>query len=86
MSVCPPESTWFCTAATAWGCDHESHARLKYAAFFSSAHQNLDVIGECGLFISSEYPFMAASPDGIISCSCCGGGICEIKVNFNKLN
>ena len=84
MSVCHPESTRFRTAATAWGCDHESHARSKYAAFSSSAHQNLDVTGECGLFISSEYPFMAASPDGLISCSCCGDGICEIKVSLNE--
>ena len=82
ISVCHPESMRFRNAATSLGCDHESHARSKYAAFSSSVHRNLDVTSECGLFISSKYPFMAASPDGLISCSCCGEGIYEIKVKF----
>ena len=31
-------------------------------------------------FISMEYPYIGASPDGLISCKCCGEGVCKIKV------
>ena len=34
---------------------------------------------EPGLFISQTYPNLGASPDGVISCNCCGERILEIK-------
>ena len=34
---------------------------------------------EPGLFISQAYPNLGASPDGVISCNCCGERILEIK-------
>ena len=43
--------------------------------------QNVDV-GACGIFINSNLPFMAASPDGIYSCSCSRDGCVEIKCPF----
>jgi len=32
-----------------------------------------------GLFIDSERPFVGASPDGIVNCTCCGKGVLEVK-------
>ena len=32
-----------------------------------------------GLKLHSEFNFLAASPDGLTSCECCGSGILEIK-------
>lgn len=34
---------------------------------------------DAGLFISMERPFIGATPDGLISCDCCGKGILEVK-------
>ncbi|XP_072389723.1 uncharacterized protein [Diabrotica undecimpunctata] len=48
------------SAATRWGQDHEAIAKLEFEAKY-----NLKV-RECGLFISAENPFLAASPDGSI--------------------
>ena len=42
-------------------------------------HHNFKV-EESGLFLSTEYPFVGASPDGLVKCACCNDGICEIKV------
>lgn len=37
-----------------------------------------------GLYISSKYPFLGASVDGIITCSKCGVGTLEIKCPYGK--
>ena len=39
-------------------------------------------VEECGLFVSPKYPTLGASPDGIISCDCCGIGTLEIKCPY----
>ena len=36
----------------------------------------------CGLFIHKTVQFLAASPDGIIECDCCGRGVLELKCPF----
>ena len=36
-------------------------------------HQDFCVI-ESGLIIHKDYPFIAASPDGVVNCLCCGNG------------
>ena len=81
MSICHPETVKFKTSATAWGCEHESTARALYKDMLSKVHQGF-VVSECGLFISIEHPYIGASPDGLVSCLCCGKGIFEIKVNM----
>ena len=35
-----------------------------------------------GLVLDTENPFIEASPDEIISCSCCGKGVVEVKCPF----
>jgi len=39
-------------------------------------------IKECGLVISPKVTFLAASPDGLVSCECCGAGVLEVKCPF----
>ena len=41
-------------------------------------HYNLKVTGT-GVHICKDYPFIAASPDGIINCSCCPSRLLEVK-------
>ena len=79
MAICHPETTKFKTAATGWGCDHEVEARSKYNTM-SRVHKDFQVT-DCGFRINPDYPYLGASPDGVITCSCCRDGICEIKVS-----
>ncbi len=37
------------------------------------------MVTECGLFLDIETPYIGASPDGLICCSCCGKGVLEVK-------
>lgn len=47
-----------------------------------SSHQQF-LINECGLFLHLDYPFIGATPEGLVSCDCCGEGICEIKCPYS---
>ena len=80
MVICYPEACRFSTSATRWGCQHEKVALERYTS--QSQHKNLRV-SKCGLFVSVEYPFIGASPDGTVECSCCGQRICEVKVSIH---
>ena len=77
-SICYPDVFCFTTKATEWGCSHEHQARELYVKTNKPNHQNFRVI-ENGLFINPEWPFIGASPDGIIECLCHGRGTLEIK-------
>ena len=44
-------------------------------------HENFK-ISNAGLFIDDTHPFLRASPDGMVKCSCCGKGVLEIKCPF----
>ena len=79
LSICYPEMSRFKTAATEYGCKHEAKARQEYGIMSSRAHQNF-AVSQCGFFIHPAYPFVGASPDGLVSCACCPEGVCEIKV------
>lgn len=66
MSICHPDTVRFKAAATLWGCQHEMDALKQYEKKY---HQVL-----------SDHPYFGASPDSMVSCFCCGPGICEVKV------
>ena len=70
MSICYPESRQFYSKATSLGCKHERTARDAYVTLKKKDHHNFSV-RECGLFIDPSYPHLGASPDGIITCTCC---------------
>ena len=85
-SICYPELSRFQTAATAYGCKHEPQARQKYADIGSTSHSDFS-ISSSGFVVSTTSPYTGASPDGLVSCSCCGKGICEVKVRkVTKIN
>lgn len=63
---------------TRWGCQHEEAARQTYFAWASQQHQGL-TIRDAGLHIHPNYPYIGASPDALINCTCCGGGVLEVK-------
>ena len=79
MTVCYPELKKFKSRATTWGCKHENTGRKAYCEIQSKKHEGFTVSAS-GLHISHQEGFMAATPDGLVTCSCCGDGLCEIKV------
>jgi len=79
MGICHPEMAQFITEATKWGCQPERTAREAYRNHQKERHANFTVT-DSGLFLSTEHPYMGASPDGMVNCKCCGAGACEIKV------
>lgn len=80
--ICYPESTQFWSPQTAWGREHEGKAREACKAMSQDVRVNF-VCNDSGLKISTELLFLAASPDGIITCTCCKKGVLEIKCPFN---
>ena len=61
------------TSDMLYGIREEASARLKYAE-----ETNLDIV-ECGLFINKHYPYLGASPDGVVMENGVAIGIVEIK-------
>lgn len=82
-SVCYPESYKFSSNVTDWGCQHEKFARDIFTDKLRKEHENLKV-EEVGFFINPNVPFIGASPDGIVTCDCCGQAVVEIKCPFCK--
>lgn len=70
-TICYPDATKFYSRATRWGCEHEQIAYEAYKNQFACLHSNFQ-LSRSGLVIHVDYPFMGASPDGIISCSFVG--------------
>ena len=50
-----------------WGLEKELVARQQYGEEKSKVHQEF-AVRQSGLVFCPDYPFMAASPDGISSC------------------
>ena len=68
--------------AIKWGIEKEDIVRREYIAKISSMHQGF----QCTLtwlVVNPQYPFLGASPDALIKCSCCGQGIVEIKCPYS---
>lgn len=65
-----------------WGCTHEREVASQYTRLMQKDHEEFH-LQECGLFINPSYPYLGATPDGVISCKCCGTGILEVKCPFS---
>lgn len=77
-AVCYPESLYFKSETTTWGCKHEQ-ARRQYGCVADSQHISLS-ISKSGLVVNESYPFNGALPDGLINCKCCGFGVLEVHI------
>lgn len=52
-----------------------------YEKVSKSQHQKFSV-EENGLFVNPQWPYIGASPDGIVCCLCCGRSALEIKCPY----
>ena len=83
--------------ALIWGRENEHVALLAYFNTYSNPdyfgdslcingsidiHADLSV-NDCGLTIRKKEPWFGASPDSIVSCTCCGKGVVEVKCPFS---
>lgn len=59
---------------------HQSRKRCIAAA--AVHHKNFNIT-DSGLVIDPDFPYLGASPDGCISCDCCGSGVIEIKCPYS---
>lgn len=75
----------FTSAATEWGKQKEETARKDYVAKTSINHKDFKCKGS-GLILNEAFPQFGASPDGLISCECCGDGCLEIKCPYSCKN
>lgn len=67
-----------------WGNDHEKDAIKAFMSDVASQHANgINGFKQCGLFIKPDYPFLAASPDGLFICDCCSPAVLEVKCPFS---
>ena len=62
---------------------HEAEARKEYTKLMMATHENCS-IRLSGLIINEAYPFLAASPDDIITCKCCGTSLVEYKCPYRS--
>lgn len=65
--------------ALKYGRQMEPEARKAYATRQKKLRHRSLKVEECGLFVHKDHVYVGASPDGLISCKCCGTGVLEIK-------
>lgn len=61
-----------------WGSQMESEAKKAFMNHECDNHTEF-MLSECGLHVMAEVPFIAASPDALVSCRCCEKAVLEIK-------
>nr|XP_019546064.2 uncharacterized protein LOC109416458 [Aedes albopictus] len=83
--ICHPYQVNIETPATSYGRRNEPLARQYLSKMWNKNHQN-SRISECGIFLSVDHPYLAASPDAIGSCQCCGKFSVEMKCPFRLSN
>ncbi len=80
-------STFRGNNATRYGMEMEETARMEYAAHQQQNKCTGINVTDCGLFVSLDNPWLAATPDGIVqdpSDLTSSSGILEIKNPFTK--
>ncbi len=76
-----PEAFKFYSKSTSWGCKHEKKVRQVYTKKMLENHRDFSV-SDSGLTINPKWPFLGASPDGVVNCYCCNRGVVEIKMSL----
>ena len=75
------DATDLTVPAVMWGKQMEDTARTNYETEMKKIHMNFNVKA-VGLTVRADEPYLAASPDGVFSCDCCGTGLLEIKCPY----
>lgn len=71
--------------ATRYGKAMESVARKSFVDYAQNHHDGF-IAKDTGLHVLKDKPYLGASPDGLIECSCHGKGVLEIKCPYKYQN
>ena len=55
---------------------------MAFKKSFSKTHKDVTV-SDCGIYICKDIPFVAGSPDRMVTCSFCGTSCLEVKCPFS---
>ena len=81
--ICYPEAHRFTTKATEYGCEHEAVSTKKRHGRNTNHNRWKSILillfPHVGFFLDRVKQYIGASPDGLVTCSCCGEGVLEIK-------
>ena len=55
---------------------------MVYVEMMSTTHVEFEVEAT-GLHVNPKYPYLGASPDGLVMCACCGNGLLEVKCPYS---
>jgi len=80
-SIYYPEEFAFTSNSTRWGLSQENVTRELYLKHTAPNHHCF-VVSNSGLVVNPQWPFIRASPGGIVKCNCCGKGVLEIKCPY----
>lgn len=76
--ICFPNSKELSVPSVKYGREKEAVALGQYKTLMAAGHNHVQ-FEEAGLFISKEHLYLAATPDMLVECSCCGAGVVEVK-------
>ena len=68
--------------ALKYGRDMEIEAANTFIVFIKGKHKDIK-LSDCGLFVDGTLPYVGASPDRILVCSCCEKACVEIKYPYS---
>ena len=77
MNYLPPAHS----PAIDWGNYNERYAVNNFEKLIRRKHKTMKIV-PCGLILYGQLPIMAASPDGLVTCKCCGTRPLEVKNPF----
>lgn len=80
--ICAPQGISVSAPPVRYGREHEAEALEKYKKVAGNVHCNAQ-FKQAGLFVSKENVFLAATPDMLVECDCCGAGVVEVKCPWN---
>ena len=60
----------------------EIEAANTFIEFIKKKHANIK-LSNCGLFVDETLPYVGASPDRILLCSCCEKACVEMKFSYS---
>ena len=60
----------------------EIEAANTFVEFIKGKHANIK-LSHCGLFVDETLPYVSASPDRILLCSCCEKACVEMKFSYS---
>lgn len=76
--MCHAQRNKLAVPAVQYGRQKEAEALARYRKVVHELHDNIQ-FQESGLFISKEHPFLAATPNMLVQCTCYGAGVVEVK-------